>query len=155
MALAFAGNLQILNSSSNPQKNFDKLSHSSDRTHKNRQSAPTPVTPSEFRPRGSVETDPAPDTPILSDISAVDPDLDCLSPVERAVHILRTGASLANCERRRCMETRKRAVSQGNIALASEMKREVARYTALMQSFNHEAELKAMEGWLVHDILIY
>ena len=56
--------------------------------------------------------------------------------MERAVHVLRTGPSLANRERRRCMEERKWAVSQGNIALAS-MKREVARYTALMQSFKY------------------
>ena len=136
---------------------FDKPPHSSDRKRKKHQSAPTPVTPeikSEFRPRVSVETviDMPPNSPVLSDISAVDSGLGLspsLSPVEREVHVLRTGASFADDERRRCKEERKRAVSQGNIARASQMKSEVKRYTTLMQTFNREAELKAMEGWLV------
>jgi hypothetical protein len=134
---------------------FDKPPHSSDRRRKKRQSAPTLVINSEFRPRGIVETitviDP-PNSPVLSDISAVDSGLGlspALSPVEREVYVLRTGASFADGELRRCKEERKWAVSQGNIARASQMKSEVKRYTALMQTFNREAELKAIEGWLV------
>ena len=143
---------------------FDKPPHSSDRRRK-KQSAPptTPVKPEikrerlvQFRPSvqgGSVETatlDPAPTSFILSDITSVDSlsetPTPSLSPLEREVHILKTRASLADSERRRCKEERKWAVSQGNIARASQMKWEVKRYTALMQTFNREAELKAKEG---------
>ena len=108
------------------------------------------------RAGGSVESviiDPAPNSPVLSDISSVDSGLGlspALSPVEREVHVLRTGASFADDERRRCEEERKRAVYQGNIGRASQMKSGVKRYTALMQNFNREAELKEMEGRLVH-----
>ena len=142
---------------------FDKPPHSSDRKRK-KQSAPTPIKPEikrerlvQFRPSvqgGSVETliDPGSNSFILSDITSIDSrseTLAPLSPLEREVHVLRTRASLADSERRRCKEERKWAVSQGNIARASQMKWEVKRYTALMQTFNREAELKAMEGWLV------
>ena len=143
---------------------FDKPPHSSDRKRKKTQSPPTPIKPEiererliQFRPSvqgGSVETliDP---TSILSDITSIDSRSEALapgptlSPLEREIHALRTRASLADSERRRCKEERKWAVSQGNIARASQMKWEVKRYTALMQTFNREAELKAMEGWLV------
>ena len=135
---------------------FDKRPRSSERRRKKHLSAPTPVIPEindEFRPRGSAEwfiTDPAPNSPVLSNITVVGPDIDpSLSPVEREVHVLRTGASFADDERRRCEEERKWAVYQGNIARASQMKSEVKRYIALMRNFNREAELKEMEGWLV------
>jgi hypothetical protein len=146
---------------------FDKPRHSSDRRRKKHQSAPTPIKPEikrerlvQFRPSvqgGSVETliDPASNSFILSDITSIDSRSETLapgrslSPLEREVHVLRTRASLADSERRRCKAERKWAVSQGNIARASQMKWEVKRYTALMQTFNREAELKAMEGWLV------
>ena len=146
---------------------FDKPPHSSDRRRKKHQSTPTPIKPEikrerlvQFRPSvqgGSVETliDPASNSFILSDITSIDSRSETLapgrslSPLEREVHVLRTRASLADSERRRCKEERKWAVSQGNIARASQMKWEVKRYTALMQTFNREAELKAMEGWLV------
>ena len=146
---------------------FDKPPHSSDRRRKKHQSTPTPIKQEikrerlvQFRPSvqgGSVETliDPASNSFILSDITSIDSRSETLapgrslSPLEREVHVLRTRASLADSERRRCKEERKWAVSQGNIARASQMKWEVKRYTALMQTFNREAELKAMEGWLV------
>jgi len=147
---------------------FDKPPRfSSDRRRKKQQSAPTPVKPEakrdrlvQFRPSvqgGSVETvvDPVPNSFVLSDITSVDSTSDALgpspsmSPLEREVHILRTRASLADSERRRCKEERKWAISQGNIARASQMKWEARRYTALMQTFTREADLKAMEGWLV------
>ena len=145
-------------------QHFDKPPRSSDRRHKKQKSASTPVKLEkkrerlvQFRPSvqgGSVETtiDPAPNSFILSDITSVDSHsetlgpIPSLSPLEREVHILRTRASLADSERRRCKEERKWAVSQGNIARASQMKWEVKRYTTLMQNFNREADLKAMEG---------
>jgi len=144
-------------------QHFDKPPRSSDRRHKRQQSASTPVKPEkkrerlvQFRPSvqgGSVETaiDPAPNSFILSDITSVDSlsetlgPIPSLSPLEREVYILRTRASLADSERRRCKEERKWAVSQGNVARASQMKWEVKRYTTLMQNFNREADLKEME----------
>ena len=152
---------------------FDKPPHSSDRKRKKHSSTPTPTKPEikrerlvQFRPSvqgGSVETliDPASNSFILSDITSVDSLSETLgpgpslSPLEREVHVLRTRASLADSERRRCKEERKWAVSQGNIARASQMKWEVKRYTALMQTFNREAELKAMEGWLSSWVYFY
>ncbi|KAF9049966.1 hypothetical protein BJ165DRAFT_1525261 [Panaeolus papilionaceus] len=89
---------------------------------------------------------------VISDITSVDSNSDrigpisSLSPVEREIHILRTRASLADSERRRLKEERKWAISQGNLARASQMKWEVKRYTALMQTFNQEASLKEEEG---------
>ena len=146
---------------------FDKPPHFSNRKRKKNQSPPTPIKPEikrerliQFRPSvqgGSVETliDPTSTSFILSDITSIDSRSETLargptlSPLEREIHALRTRASLADSERRRCKEERKWAVSQGNIARASQMKWEVKRYTALMQTFNREADLKALEGWLV------
>ena len=137
---------------------FDKPPHSSPRRHKKRQSTPTPVVPEiesgslvQFRPRESVETviDPAPNSPVLPEITAVDSGLDLspsLSPVECEVNDLRTSALFADSELRRHKEE---AISQCNIAQASQMKLEVKRYTDLMQTSNLEAELKSIEGWLV------
>lgn len=147
---------------------FDRPPHSSDRKRKkHHQSPPTPIKLEIKRDRlaqsrpsvqgGSVETliDPTSNSFILSDITSIDSRSEALapgptlSPLEREIHALRTRASLADSERRRCKEERKWAVSQGNIARASQMKWEVKRYTALMQTFNREADLKAMEGWFV------
>lgn len=90
----------------------------------------------------------------ISDITSVDSSSDRLGPVssmtalEREIHVLRTRAALADSERRRLKEERKWAISQGNLARASQMKWEVKRYNALMETFNREADLKAlaMEG---------
>ena len=151
---------------------FDKPL-SSDRKRKKHQSSSTPIKPEirrervvQFRPSvqgGSLETliGPTSNPFMLSDITSIDSLSDTLasgpslSPLEREVHALRTRASLADSERRRCKEERKWAVSQGNIARASQMKWEAKRYTALMQDFNREADLKAMEGWLVLGVCFY
>jgi len=142
---------------------FDRPSNSSNRKRKRQHSAPAPVKPDKKRERlvqfqpsvqgGSVETviDPAQTSFVLSDITSVDSCSETLtpshslSPLEREIHVLRTRASLADSERRRCKEERKWAVSQGNVARASQMKWQVKRYASLMQTFNREAELKAME----------
>lgn len=152
---------------------FDRPSNSSNRKRKKQHSAPAPVKPDKKRERlvqfqpsvqgGSVETviDPAQNSFVLSDITSVDSCSETLapshslSPLEREIHVLRTRASLADSERRRCKEERKWAVSQGNVARASQMKWQVKRYTSLMQTFNREAELKAMEGWLFLLVPLY
>ncbi|KAF8160807.1 hypothetical protein B0H34DRAFT_795671 [Crassisporium funariophilum] len=142
---------------------FDK-SQSSDRRRKKAQ-VTTPPAKSErkrerlvqFRPSvqgGSVEdiADPTPSSYLISDITSVDSQSDGLGPsssmssLDREIHVLRTRASLADSERRRFREERKWAISQGNVARASQMKWEVKRYTALMQTFNREADLKAVES---------
>ena len=152
---------------------FDKSFPSSDRKRKKQHSTPTPVKSESKRERlvqfrqsvqgGSGETvvDPTSNSFILSDITSVDSCSETLgpspslSPLEREIHLLRTRASLADSERRRCKEERKWAVSQGNIARASQMKWQVKRYTALMQTFTREAELKAMEGSSALFLFIY
>lgn len=89
-----------------------------------------------------------------SDITSVDSNSELIrhkqsmTPVEREVAALRARASLADSERRRYKEERKWADSQGNIARAAQMKWQVKRYTALMQSFHREADLKLIEGVL-------
>ena len=87
----------------------------------------------------------------VSDITSVDSNSEMLgpkssSPLEREIAALRTRASLADSERRRFKEERKWAISQGNVARASQMKWQVKRYTALMQSFHREADAKLLEG---------
>ena len=88
----------------------------------------------------------------ISDITSVDSASEKLgptssmTPLERDIHVLRTRAALADSERRRLKEERKWAISQGNLARASQMKWEVKRYRALMETFNREADLKALEG---------
>ncbi|TFY57605.1 hypothetical protein EVG20_g8479 [Dentipellis fragilis] len=69
-----------------------------------------------------------------------------MSPLEREVAALRKKASLADSERRRFKEERKWAQSQGNIARASQMGWQVKRYSALMQSFHREADLRLLEA---------
>ncbi|KAF5321612.1 hypothetical protein D9619_002023 [Psilocybe cf. subviscida] len=118
----------------------------------------------QFRPSvqgGSVETLTAELTDVtgnttasrlFSDITSVDSLSDKFGPnasmteLEREAHILRTRASLADTERRRLREERKWAASQGNEARAQQMKWEVKRYTALMQTFLAEAETKSQEA---------
>ena len=89
-----------------------------------------------------------------SDITSVDSNSEMIGPVssmtplEREIAALRTRASLADSERRRFKEERKWAISQGNVARASQMKWQVKRYTALMQTFHREADAKLLEGGL-------
>jgi hypothetical protein len=71
-----------------------------------------------------------------------------LPPLEREIKELRTRASLADTERRRFREEKKWAESQGNTARAEQMKWNIKRYTALMESFNREADRKLIEGAL-------
>lgn len=91
----------------------------------------------------------------ISDITSVDSASEKLgptssmAPLEREIHVLRTRAALADSERRRLKEERKWAISQGNLARASQMKWEVKRYSALMETFNREADLKALEGMVL------
>ncbi|KIJ67967.1 hypothetical protein HYDPIDRAFT_107514 [Hydnomerulius pinastri MD-312] len=68
-----------------------------------------------------------------------------MDPLEREVAILRARASLADSERRRFKEEKKWAVSQGNMARASQMGWQVKRYTALTQSFTKEADTRLLE----------
>ena len=90
-----------------------------------------------------------------SDITSLDNSSDLfrsssssMSALEREVARLRTRASLADTERRRYKEERKWALSQGNLALASQMAWEVKRYKALMQSFHREADVLVVQGQL-------
>ncbi|KAG5648600.1 hypothetical protein DXG03_003211 [Asterophora parasitica] len=88
----------------------------------------------------------------VSDITSVDSSSEMIGPtsamskLDREIATLRTRASLADSERRRFKEERKWAISQGNLARASQMKWQVKRYTALMQSFHREADNKLLEA---------
>ncbi|GLB37604.1 hypothetical protein LshimejAT787_0406550 [Lyophyllum shimeji] len=88
----------------------------------------------------------------ISDITSVDSNSELIgtrasmTPLEREIATLRTRASLADSERRRYKEERKWAIAQGNLARASQMKWQVKRYTALMQSFHREADAKLLEA---------
>ena len=124
-------------------------------SHRRRQSATIPEGESQRIVERVIY--PAPNSPVLSDISAIDSGLGlspALSPLEREIHVLRTGASFADRERHRCIEERKRAVSQGNSSRASQMKSDVKHYTTLMLNFNREADLKELESWLVLGYMI-
>jgi hypothetical protein len=97
----------------------------------------------------------------VSDITSVDSNSEMIgtrsmmTPLEREIAALRTRASLADSERRRFKEERKWAISQGNVARASQMKWQVKRYTALMQSFHREADAKLLEGkWLEYEFCV-
>jgi hypothetical protein len=68
------------------------------------------------------------------------------NPLQREIAELRTRASLADTERRRFREEKKWAESQGNKARAEQMKWNIKRYTALMESFNREADAKVVES---------
>lgn len=88
----------------------------------------------------------------LSDITSVGTDSELMrmnrsmTPLEREVARLRARASLADSERRRYKEERKWALEQGNEARASQMRWQVKKYTALMQSFNRQADEQLIEG---------
>lgn len=89
----------------------------------------------------------------VSDITSIDSTSEMIgsssstmTPLDRDIAALRTRASLADSERRRFKEERKWAISQGNTARAAQMKWQVKRYTALMQSFHREADAKLIEG---------
>jgi hypothetical protein len=88
-----------------------------------------------------------------SDITSVDNSSDLfrsssssMSALDREVARLRTRASLADTERRRYKEERKWALSQGNLALATQLAWEVKRYKTLMQSFHREADVLVIRG---------
>ncbi|OSD06867.1 hypothetical protein PYCCODRAFT_1359432 [Trametes coccinea BRFM310] len=87
----------------------------------------------------------APSISLDSVPSSLDPE-GKLSPQEREVAVLRARASLADSERRRFKEERKWALSQGNMARASQLAWQVRRYTALMESFHREADAKVVEA---------
>ncbi|KAI8993022.1 hypothetical protein BD414DRAFT_293465 [Trametes punicea] len=87
----------------------------------------------------------APSISLDSVPSSLDPE-GKLSPQEREVAVLRARASLADSERRRFKEERKWALSQGNMARASQLAWQVKRYTALMESFHREADAKVVEA---------
>lgn len=100
---------------------------------------------------GSVTTTPHRNT-YVSDITSIDSrselvgSITSMLPVDREIAALRARASLADSERRRYKEERKWAISQGNLARASQMKWEVKRYTAMMQKFHRDADAKVLEG---------
>ncbi|KAI0780058.1 hypothetical protein C8Q74DRAFT_738202 [Fomes fomentarius] len=87
----------------------------------------------------------APSISLDSVPSSIDPD-GKLTVQEREVAVLRARASLADSERRRFKEERKWAMSQGNMARASQLAWQVKRYTALMESFHREADAKVVEA---------
>lgn len=84
----------------------------------------------------------------ISDITSVDSNSELIgprasmTPLEREIAALRARASLADSERRRFKEERKWAIAQGNLPLAEQMKWQVKKYKALMQSFHREADEK-------------
>ncbi|KAG6837495.1 hypothetical protein H0H93_008420 [Arthromyces matolae] len=87
----------------------------------------------------------------ISDITSVGSHSDMigpstsLSPLEVEIKTLRARAALADSERRRFKEEKKWAISQGNLARASQMKSQVKHYTALMQKFNHDADVMFLQ----------
>ena len=78
----------------------------------------------------------------------IDPN-HTMTPLEREVAALRKKASMADSERRRFKEEKQWAQVQGNKARAAQMGWQVKRYSALMQSFHREADLRLLEGSFV------
>src|SRR5712671_737636 len=74
----------------------------------------------------------------------IDPN-HTMTPLEREVAALRKKASMADSERRRFKEEKQWAQVQGNKARAAQMGWQVKRYSALMQSFHREADLRLLE----------
>lgn len=93
----------------------------------------------------SIITAPSLDLSLPSISEVTDSTRRTMTSLEREVSELRTRASLADTERRRFREEKKWAESQGNRARAEQMKWNIKRYTALMESFNREADLKIVE----------
>jgi hypothetical protein len=75
----------------------------------------------------------------------IDPN-HTMTPLEREVAALRKKASMADSERRRFKEEKQWAQVQGNKARAAQMGWQVKRYSALMQSFHREADLRLLEA---------
>jgi len=75
----------------------------------------------------------------------IDPN-HAMTPLEREVAALRKKASMADSERRRFKEEKQWAQVQGNKARAAQMGWQVKRYSALMQSFHREADLRLLEA---------
>lgn len=93
----------------------------------------------------------------MSDITSVDTHSELIgrgtTPLERDVATLRARAALADSERRRYREEKKWALAQGNTARAEQMAWQVKRYSALMKSFQREADAKASDSKL-HNLQI-
>lgn len=96
----------------------------------------------------SIITAPSMDMSLPSISEVTDSTRRTVSPLQREVQELRTRASLADTERRRFREEKKWAESMGNKERAEQMKWNIKRYTALMDSFNKEADRKVVEGGL-------
>ncbi|TFK26521.1 hypothetical protein FA15DRAFT_574384, partial [Coprinopsis marcescibilis] len=69
-----------------------------------------------------------------------------MTPLEREISVLRTRASLADSERRRCREERQWALSQGNTTLAHELKANYKKFKALMEECHQKADKKLLEA---------
>ena len=104
------------------------------------------------RRRAFLEAEPSVTTAITNTTNTwdslsdwIDPN-HTMSPLEREVAALRKKASMADSERRRFKEEKQWAQVQGNKARAAQMGWQVKRYSALMQSFHREADLRLLEG---------
>ncbi len=108
------------------------------------------------RRRAFFEADPSVTTAVTNNTNNTNGTWDSLSdwidpnhtmtPLEREVAALRKKASMADSERRRFKEEKQWAQVQGNKARAAQMGWQVKRYSALMQSFHREADLRLLEG---------
>ncbi|KAH9002039.1 hypothetical protein EDB86DRAFT_352545 [Lactarius hatsudake] len=104
------------------------------------------------RRRAFLEADPSVTTAITNTTNTwdslsdwIDPN-HTMTPLEREVAALRKKASMADSERRRFKEEKQWAQVQGNKARAAQMGWQVKRYSALMQSFHREADLRLLEA---------
>jgi hypothetical protein len=107
------------------------------------------------RRRAFLEAEPSVTTAITNTTNTwdslsdwIDPN-HTMTPLEREVAALRKKASMADSERRRFKEEKQWAQVQGNKARAAQMGWQVKRYSALMQSFHREADLRLLEGLLL------
>jgi hypothetical protein len=104
------------------------------------------------RRRAFFEADPSVTTAVTNTTNTWDSLSDWIDPnhsltaLEREVAALRKKASMADSERRRFKEEKQWAQVQGNKARAAQMGWQVKRYSALMQSFHREADLRLLEG---------
>ncbi|KAI0305722.1 hypothetical protein B0F90DRAFT_1097483 [Multifurca ochricompacta] len=104
------------------------------------------------RRRAFLEADPSVTTAVTNTTNTwdslsdwIDPN-HTMTPLEREVAALRKKASMADSERRRFKEEKQWAQVQGNKARAAQMGWQVKRYSALMQSFHREADLRLLEA---------
>jgi hypothetical protein len=79
----------------------------------------------------------------------IDPNYT-MTPLERKVAVLCKKASMTNSEGRRFKEEKQWGQVQGNKARAAQMGWQVKHYSALMQSFHCEADLRLLEGSSIH-----